>query len=747
MSHAATISENKSRISYLAPPKNIVLTQTLWFNANTFCCMSKKLLDSKYFINRELSWLEFNHRVLEEAQDPTHPLLERVKFLCIVSSNLDEFFEIRVAGLKQQIENKISGTGPDGLTPPQTFQAIRKRVLRMTEDQYRLWNDQLLPALTEQQIRFSYMEQLDESSLRWTQDFFHDEIYPVLTPLAIDPSHPFPQLLNKSLNIIVTLEKAGKPQSEKELRHAIVQVPRVLSRLIPLPTEDARQYHFLYLNRLISHYIGSLFPGSTVHGAYAFRVTRNSDLYIDEEEALNLLSSIEEELRNRNKGAAVRLEIEEDCPPEVQQYLLKAFNLTADDLYIANGPINLLRLMPICQLDTEANLKDKPYIPITAKPFQLEEDIFKAIRDHDILLHHPYESFTSVVDFLEKAAADPRVLAIKMTLYRTSGDSQIVKALINAAENGKQVTVLVELRARFDEANNIAWARRMEEAGIHVVYGMLGLKTHCKTLLIVRRDEDRIRHYVHLGTGNYHPKTARLYTDLGLFTIDPKIADEIALLFNTLTGMADYPGMEKILVAPFDLYKRSVQMIHQETQNAKEGKPARIFVKMNALVDEHIIEALYEASQAGVKIDLLIRGICCLKPGLPGISDHITVRSIVDRYLEHSRILYFENNGNPKIYIGSADWMPRNLYRRIEVMFPVESEEPKNRILHGIFEVYLRDNTKARIQDKELTYLRPLRPEEEPAVRSQVCFMEEATQRNTLTSSKANTSPSPPTQS
>ncbi|MEM9398912.1 MAG: polyphosphate kinase 1 [Verrucomicrobiota bacterium] len=682
--------------------------------------------DPELYINRELSWLQFNQRVLEEAQDATHPLLERVKFLCIVSSNMDEFFEIRVAGLKQQIENKTSDIGPDGLTAMQVFQEIKSMTQKIVDAQYDLWQNELIPELAKQKIFFHNPKELNKRSYDWIKKYFHSEIYPVLTPLAIDPAHPFPQLLNKSLNIIAIMEKPGTPG---EIRHAIVQVPRVLHRLIEIPSLQANEHSFIFLSNVITHFVSELFPGSNVLGAWAFRITRNSDLYIDEEEAQNLLSSIEEELRNRNKGGAVRIEVENTCPGEVIHYLLKVFHLTEDDLYVVRDPINILRLMAICGLETHPHLRDAPFNATTSLHFRTDNNVFRAIRNQDILVHHPYESFACVTGFLECAAEDPKVLAIKMTLYRTSGDSPIVKALIHAAQKGKQVTVLVELRARFDEANNIAWARRMEDAGIHVVYGLVGFKTHCKTLMVVRRDDDCIRHYLHLGTGNYHPKTARLYTDIGLFTVNKQMAEEVSVLFNTLTGMSDYPGFQKLLVAPFDMADKFEQLIHAEAEYARQGKRAYIFAKMNSLVDSRIIKALYYASQAGVKIDLLIRGICCLRPRIPGISHNIRVLSIVDRFLEHSRIFYFEQTGHPKLYVGSADWMPRNLYRRIEVIFPVEDNKLIEEIKQNIIDVHMKDNVKARYLNQDGTYTK--RPKgRAKACRSQRVFMNRAEKDN-----------------
>lgn len=644
-------------------------------------------------MNRELSWLEFNDRVLEEAASPLTPLLERVKFLCIVSSNLDEFFEIRVSGLKQLIDNHISDPGPDGLSSLEVFERIHARATRMTGEQYRLWREELMPALQENHIRFLGMKELSRDDLDWSAQFFHEEVFPVLTPLAIDPSHPFPHVLNKSLNLIVVLQ--GKPGMDD--RYAIVQVPRVLNRLITLPNRPDQHHAFIFLSRLIMEHVGSLFPGVTVRGAYAFRVTRNSDLYIDDEEAQNLLRTIEEELRNRNKGNAVRLEVEAACPQEVRAYLLQKFELTRKDIYVSDGPLNLVRLMPITSLETHPSLKFPSWTPQTIRELQDDADIFAAMRQQDLMLHHPYESFSSIVEFVEKAAVDPKVLAIKMTLYRTSGDSPIVKALIKAANIGKQVTVLVELRARFDEANNISWARQLEDAGVHVVYGLVGLKTHCKTLMVVRRDHDQIRHYCHLGTGNYHPQTARFYTDLGILTTRKELTQEVAALFNAMTGMSHQPEFKKLLVAPFQMRQRFIELIQREARHAQGGRNGYIYAKMNSLVDTEIIIELFKASRAGVKIELVIRGICCLRPGIEGISENITIRSIVDQFLEHSRIFYFENNGEAEIFMGSADWMTRNLSRRVEVVFPVEDPKLKQRLIDEVIQIFQQDTLKARM--------------------------------------------------
>src|SRR5213595_592771 len=558
--------------------------------------------DPKNFINRELSWLAFNRRVLEEAQDPTQPLIERVKFLTIVSSNLDEFFEIRVAGIKQQIESETSDVGPDGLSATELFGRIQKTVRELVGMQYALWKNELLPELANNGIYVREIAELSAKRTAWANRYFQQEVFPMLTPLAVDASHPFPHLLNRSHNLLVR----AKMERGREALHAIVQVPRAVSRLIGLPRGKTvnEPWEYIYLASLIKQHIGELFPGLILDEVHAFRVTRNSDLYIDEEEAENLLRTIEQELRRSSRGNAVRLEVEADCPRDFRDLLLQFFNLTEADVYKLDGPLSMTHLAPLVANDAFANLRDRPFQPARDPALPLHVNIFEVMRRQDVLLHHPYESFDPVVELIEEAAQDPQVLAIKITLYRTSGDSPIVEALINAAVAGKQVTALVELRARFDEAVNIQWARRLEEAGAHVIYGVVGLKTHCKALLIVRRDADRLRHYVHLGTGNYHPRTARIYTDFSLFTCEPELTEEVAVVFNTLTGLAGYPGLKKLLVAPFDLHKRLISLIDRERDHALAGKPARIIAKLNALVDQQIIERLYEASCAEVTIDL-----------------------------------------------------------------------------------------------------------------------------------------------
>ena len=595
--------------------------------------------DPKNFINRELSWLAFNQRVLEEAQDPAQPLIERVKFLTIFSSNLDEFFEIRVAGIKQQIESETSDLGPDGLSPTELFDRIQKTVRQLVATQYALWKNELQPELAKNGIYVREMVELSAKRAAWANRYFHQEVLPMLTPLAVDASHPFPHLLNRSHNLLVR----AKTRRRGEPLHAIVQVPRVVPRLILMPrgTGANEPWEYIYLASLIKQHIGELFPGLILDGVHAFRVTRNSDLYIDDEEAENLLRTIEQELRRSSRGNAVRLEVETDCPKDFLELLLDFFNLSEPDACKLDGPLSMTHLLPLVTNDAFAKLKDRPFQPARDPALPPHVDFFEVLRRQDVLLHHPYDSYDQIVELAETAAKDPQVLAIKITLYRTSGDSPIVEALIDAANAGKQVTAIVELRARFDEASNIQWARRLEEAGAHVIYGVVGLKTHCKALLIVRRDADELRRYVHLATGNYHPRTARIYTDFSLLTSEPQLSEEVATVFNTLTGLAGYPGLKKMMVAPFDMHSRLIKLIERERDNAVAGKPARIVAKMNALVDLEIIEKLYEASCADVTIDLVVRGICCLRPKVPGLSDNIRVISIVGRFLEHSRIFYF----------------------------------------------------------------------------------------------------------
>ena len=683
-----------------------------------------KRIGPDYFLNRELSWLEFNQRVLDEALDSRTPLLERLKFFCITSSNLDEFFEVRVAGLKQQIESEVVERSVDGRTASETFQAVAQRIQEMVSQQYACWSSQLRPALARRGLRILEMQELEADQLRWAQDYYEGQVRPVLTPLALDPTHPFPQLLNKSLNIIVQLELAKGGQ---RLRHlAVVQVPRVLPRLIQLPRTDSRQ-NYLLLEWLIGHYLADLFPGTVILDHWHFRVTRNSELYIDEEEVANLLKAVETELHNRRKGDAVRLELDARCPTEIRQALLGTLRLQDEDVYAVHGPLSPTRLMRVYEGDHSPELRDPPFVAPVAAPVRHQPDLFEAIRLRDILLHHPYESYETVVHLLEQAAEDPHVLAIKQTLYRTGGDSRIIGALMRAVNQGKQVTAVVELRARFDEANNIQWARRLEEAGVHVVYGLVGYKIHAKICLIVRRDADGIRRYVHFGTGNYNPTTARLYTDLSLLTSHADFGEDATNLFNLLTGISQFSGMRRLLVAPFELHDGILARIARETENAARGLPARIVAKLNALVDERVINALYEASQTGVEIDLIVRGICCLRPGLRRLSERIRVRSIVDRFLEHSRVYYFENGCQPEVFLSSADWMPRNFFRRVETAIPVIDGNIRDRLISEVLAISLSDTAKARLLQRDGTYRRARATARQTAIRSQSEFIRIAT--------------------
>src|SRR5438445_944391 len=683
--------------------------------------------DPKNFINRELSWLEFNRRVLEEAQDQRQPLIERVKFLTIFSSNLDEFFEIRVAGIKQQIESQTSELGPDGLSPTEVFNRIQKTVRELFAEQYTLWKNELLPELGKNGIYIREISELPAKRAAWAHRYFLQEVFPMLTPLAVDASHPFPHLLNRSHNLLVRA-KAGR---RGEPLHAIVQVPRVVPRLILMPRGKGvdEPWEYIYLASLIKQHIGELFPGLILDEVHPFRVTRNSDLYIDDEEAENLLRTIEQELRRSSRGDAVRLEVEADCPKDFLELLLRFFELTEADAYKLDGPLSMTHLMPLVTNDAFGKLKDRPFQPARDPALPPHVDFFEVLRRQDVLLHHPYDSYDQIVELAETAAKDPQVLAIKITLYRTSGDSPIVEALIEAANAGKQVTAIVELRARFDEAANIQWARRLEEAGAHVIYGVVGLKTHCKLLLIVRRDADQIRRYVHLGTGNYHQRTARIYTDFGLLSSNPQLTEEVAIVFNTLTAITGYPCLYQVLFAPFTMKKRLIGLIERERDHSRAGRPARIIAKLNSLVDQEIIETLYEASSAEVTIDLIVRGICCLRPKVPNLSEYIRVISIVGRFLEHSRIYYFENGGQPELFLSSADWMPRNFLRRVEVAFPIETPPLRDHIINEVLPRFLNDRVKSRELQPDGSYRR-LKPEgPEPRSQAQWHFREVTRER------------------
>jgi polyphosphate kinase len=680
------------------------------------------------FFNRELSWLAFNRRVLEQAWNDRNPLLERLKFLAIVSSNLDEFFEIRVAGLIQQVDSDVVEPSLDGLGAREQLRRIHLVVASQVEEQYRCWHRHLVPALHREHIVFKTGPELTRAELAWVRKYFRDQIYPVLTPLAVDASHPFPQLGNKSLNVVVTVDNPATPQDDGFL--AVLPVPRILPRVVRIAPASRGPQRYIFLSEIIKLFAEQLFAGYRITGAYAFRVTRNSDLYIDEEEAENLLQRIEAELRNLRRGAAVRLEIEDGVDERTFERLTDHLGLAREYVFRINGPLNLLRLFGVYDLIDRPDLK---YPPITPHPGPLAlsgENVFAALADRDILLHHPYDSFDPVVAFVQEAARDPQVFALKQTLYRTSGDSPIVHALIEAAQNGKQVTALVELKARFDEANNIQWARQLEEAGVHVVYGVVGLKIHCKCCLVVRHEQDGMRHYAHLGTGNYNPKTARIYTDFSLFTARDTLTAEVAYLFNVLTGFVREPRFRHLLVAPYNLHDRIQSLILAEAAAARRGQPARILAKMNSLVDRTTIENLYAASRAGVQIDLVVRGICCLVPGVPGLSENIRVHSIVGRFLEHARAYYFENHGSqPHIYLGSADWMPRNFFRRVEVVFPVDDEALRRRILDDVLTVQLLDTENARQLRADGAYVPVERTAAQPVLASQDHFLADASRR------------------
>ncbi len=667
------------------------------------------------FINRELSWLEFNYRVLEEALDRTNPLLERLKFTAIVSSNLDEFFMVRVASLADQILAGFNRTDPAGLTPEEQLQKIGIRVNEIVQAQYQCYNTDLVSGLEQEKIYFIKTGNLSLAQRQYLDDYYWKTIYPVLTPMVVDQSRPFPLILNKSLNVALLVEQEGS----NEPLFATVQVPSVLGRYVEIPGEDDGRY-FVLLEEIIKMYIDTIFRGHHILAMGCYRVTRNADLGYDEEGAEDLLEAIEQSLRMRRWSAVIRLEVEEGMNLELLRILQEEMEVQNLETYLLKGPIDLTFLMKVSSIDGYDYLRYVPARPQPIPQFLENNNIFKVIVREDVLLHHPYESFDPVVELVRQATQDPEVLAIKQTLYRVSGDSPIVKALAHAAEKGKQVTVLVELKARFDEENNIAWARRLEKSGCHVIYGLIGLKIHCKALLIVRKEPDGIKRYVHLGTGNYNDVTARIYTDLGLFTSNPYFGADISALFNMLSGYSYLPDLYKIDVAPGGLRDKFISLINQERDNAKRGKKGQIIAKMNALVDEEIIQALYGASQVGVEIDLIVRGICCLRPGVEGLSENIRVRSIVGRYLEHSRIYYFYNDGSESVYLSSADWMPRNLDRRVELLFPIEDADNRELVIE-ILELSLRDTEKSRILLENGRYIK-LKSEGRQKINSQDYF-------------------------
>ena len=657
--------------------------------------------DPANYVNRELSWLEFDFRILEEARDQSIPLFERLKFLSITASNLDEFFMVRVASLKDQVHAKYKKPDIAGLRPEEQLALIAKKTHQLVELQYSTYNRSLLPVLRQQGLQIiCEHEELSEGDGQFVDSYFHDNVYPVLTPMAVDSSRPFPLIRNKSLNIAALVQK--KDGSE-DLEFAMVQVPSGLPRIVELPEGPDGERRVILLEEIIERNMKELFLNYNIVSAHPFRIMRNADFTLDEEEAEDLLAEIQKQLKKRQWGEVIRLEVEEKVDKRLLKILKKELAVDSDAIYEISGPLDLTFLMKMYGMDGFDELKTPPYTPQPVPEFMNGDDIFTNIRKGDILLHHPYQTFDPVVNFVRQAARDPEVLAIKQTLYRVSGHSPIVAALAEAADNGKQVSVLVELKARFDEENNINWAKKLEKAGCHVIYGLVGLKTHCKITLVVRREEDGIRRYVHLGTGNYNDSTAKLYTDCGLFTCHPQIGEDATAVFNMLSGYSEPPAWNKLAVAPLWLRSKCVKMIRRETAHARAGKPAHIMAKMNSLCDKEVIACLYEASCAGVKIELVVRGICCLKAGVPGLSENISVHSIVGNFLEHARILYVENDGSPEVYMGSADWMPRNLDKRVEIMFPVEDPALMERVIH-ILRVQLDDNVKAHVLQPDGTY-------------------------------------------
>ena len=647
--------------------------------------------DADLFLNRELSQLEFNFRVLAQAADPTMPLLERLRYLCIACTNLDEFFEVRVATVLTALEFGAPLL-PDRMDPRLALQRLHAVAGRMVEEQYRLWNEELRPALNQSGIRVLTRDSWNAKQRRWLQKYFQDEVMPVLSPLGLDPAHPFPRILNKSLNVVVVLE--GKDAFGRKGGMAVVRAPRSLPRIIQIPPDvSGGQHDFVFLSALLTAFVDDLFPGLKVKGAYQFRVTRNSELFVDEEEVENLASALKGELLSRGFRPAVRLEIAENCPRSIVKTLLQNFDLEQNAVYRINGPVNLNRVIQVYELSNRPDLKFPPFKPA---PVALDEDApFDTLRTRDVLLHHPYQGFSAVTDLLQAAANDPQVLAIKQTLYRTGRDSRIIEHLITAARNGKDVTVVVELRARFDEEANLNLADRLQEAGVQVMYGVVGHKTHAKMMLIVRREGAVLRRYAHLSTGNYHAGTARLYTDIGLMTAHPEICADVHGLFQQLSGLAPAIKLKRLMASPFTLHAGLLARIAREARLARAGKGGHVIAKMNALNEAGVIRALYEASQAGARIDLVVRGACCLRPGVPGLSDNIRVRSVVGRFLEHSRVYWFGNDGNPEIFCSSADWMERNLLRRVETCFPILDPQLAQRVFEEELSNYLQDNQQA----------------------------------------------------
>jgi polyphosphate kinase len=672
--------------------------------------MVRKNLQPSHFLNRELGLLEFNRRVLAQAADDAVPLLERLRFLTIVSSNLDEFFEIRVAGLKEQIKIGIKGTGPDGRSPAEVYELVSAQAHALVGEQYRLLNGVLLPALAKQGVIFPRREDWTDPQRTWIRDYFMRELLPVLTPIGLDPAHPFPRVLNKSLNLAIELE--GRDSFGRKSRAAIVQAPRALPRVIRLPADVAgAEYAFVFLSSILHAHVDELFSGMEIKGCHQFRVTRNSNLFVDEEEIKNMRIAIQGELLQRHFGDAVRLEVADNCSQQTIDFLLLQFSVSESDLYRVDGPVNLYRLREVTDRVERPELKYPAFHPAPPPALAGQKDIYAVLKTQDVLLHHPYESFTPVIDFIRTSVTDPRVIAIKQTVYRTGTDSELMEILIEAARRGKEVTVVLELMARFDEEVNITWASRLEEAGAHVIYGVVGHKTHAKMALVVRREDGPqgtvLRRYAHLSTGNYHPRTARQYTDFGLLTAHEEVCSEVNEVFKQLTGLGKSSRMKLLWLSPFTLHKRVVAAVRNEVRLAKEGKPARIMAKMNALLEPELIEELYAASQAGVQIDLVIRGVCALRPGVAGLSENIRVRSVVGRFLEHTRLFYFQNEGAEDVYLSSADWMDRNFFRRIELAFPVLDPVLKQRVINEGLKAYLDDASQAWTMTSEGAYDAP----------------------------------------
>ena len=646
------------------------------------------------YINRELSLLEFNQRVLEQARDNDIPLLERLRFLCISCTNLDEFFEVRVAALKQRLEIGAPAPGPDKMTPQHLLDEIRHRAVNLVRGQYELLNTNILVELAAEQIRFPLRSEWSEAKKNWLNHYFKDEIVPVLTPITLDPSRPFPRILNKSLNFIVRLQ--GKDAFGRRRHRAIVQAPRSLPRTIRLPERlsEAGCDEYVFLSSIIHAHVNCLFPGMEIDGCYQFRVTRNSNLYVDDEEVDDLVRALEGQLAASRYGAAVRLEVSKECPEDLCNFLLDHFSLEHADLFWVDGPVNLNRLATICDNGRRTDLCYPPFSPGMPRELITDQNIFEVLRKKNVLLHHPYQSFRPVIEFIETAASDPDVLAIKQTLYRTGADSPIVDHLVRAANSGKEISVVIELMARFDEAANIALANRLQEAGAHVVYGLVGYKTHSKMALVVRREQGKLRRYVHLGTGNYHRGTTRIYTDYGYMSSNQNLGEDVHKVFMQLTSLTEAADLVKIFTAPFNLFDELIVRIEREIEFAKAGKKAHIIAKLNSLTEPKIIDILYRASLEGVRVDLIVRGICSLRPGVPGLSENITVRSIVGRFLEHSRVYYFKNDGDEEYYCSSADWMDRNFFRRTETCFPIRQKPLKKKLMKDL-RLFLADNCQA----------------------------------------------------